>query len=265
MIAIKNNISAYSNGDPKNYPLIFIHGFPFEHNMWHNQINSLSSGYYCISYDIRGLGESPAGDGQFTMEMFVDDLINIIEKMNLRKPVVCGLSMGGYIALRAIEKNENLFNALILCDTKSAADDNTAKLKRAAAVKKINNEGVKKFTEEFIPNCFAEDFIYKLKDVYKGILKKSSGFSPEGVKGCLLAMSGRTDTTSFLPGIKIPVLLICGEKDKLTPPNVMEEMSNSIQDSEFHIIPGAGHMTPLENPDAVNKIIKDFLSRKLVA
>jgi pimeloyl-ACP methyl ester carboxylesterase len=75
-------------------------------------------------------------------------------------------------------------------------------------------------------------------------------------------MAGRTDTTGFLSGIKIPVLLICGEKDKLTPPHVMEEMEGIIPDSEFHIIPGAGHVTPLENPAVVNKIIKDFLVRK---
>ncbi|RPI68133.1 MAG: alpha/beta fold hydrolase, partial [Ignavibacteriales bacterium] len=194
----KNNLSVFSNGDPANHSIIFIHGFPFDHNMWHNQINYLSPGYFCISYDIKGLGDTSAGDGQYTMEMFADDILKIIDRMKLKKPVLCGLSMGGYIALRAVEKNEDLFGALILCDTKSGADDNIAKLKRAAAVKKINEEGVKNFVEEFIPNCFAEESITKLGNHYKRMLKKSSEFSPEGVKGCLLAMAGRTDTTEFL-------------------------------------------------------------------
>jgi len=262
MTAIKNNLSVFSNGDPANQPIIFVHGFPFDHNMWHNQINALSRNYFCLSYDIRGLGDSPAGDGQYTMEMFTDDLIKIIEAHKLKKPVLCGLSMGGYIALRVAEKKESLFSALILCDTKSGADNNDAKLKRAEGIKSINESGVKTFAEEFIPNCFAEESIKKLGDGYRQILQKSSGFSQAGVKGCLLAMAGRTDTTGFLSGIKIPVLLICGEKDKLTPPHVMEEMAGIIPDSEFHIIPGAGHVTPLENPTAVNKIIKDFLVRK---
>lgn len=263
MTVIKNKLSVFSNGDPANQPIIFVHGFPFDHNMWHNQINDLSRNYFCVSYDIRGLGDSPAGDGQYTMEMFADDLISIIEAHKLSKPVLCGLSMGGYIALRAVEKEENLFSALILCDTKSGSDNNDAKLKRAAGIKSISESGVKKFVEEFIPNCFAEESIKKLGDVYRQILQKSSGFSPAGIKGCLLAMAGRTDTTEFLSGIKIPVLLICGEKDKLTPPHVMEEMSRIIPDSEFHIIPGIGHITPLENPGLVNKIIKDFLVRKM--
>jgi len=66
MTVIKNNLSVFSNGDPANQPVIFVHGFPFDHNMWHNQINDLSRNYFCVSYDIRGLGDSPAGDGQYT-------------------------------------------------------------------------------------------------------------------------------------------------------------------------------------------------------
>ncbi|MDO8550988.1 MAG: alpha/beta fold hydrolase [Ignavibacteria bacterium] len=263
MNIIKNKLDIFPKGDTANQPVIFIHGFPFDHNMWNNQIDELSSNYFCVSYDIRGLGQSPVADGQYTMEMFTDDVLDIIEKQKLYKPVLCGLSMGGYIAQRAVERNENLFSALILCDTKSAADNNDAKIKRAEGIKKINELGVKRFVEEFISNCFAEESISKLGEVYKETLNRSLNFSAEGIKGCLLAMAGRTDTTEFLSEIKIPVLLICGEKDKLTPRHIMEEMANSITDSEFHTIPNVGHITPLENPNTVNKIIKDFLSRKV--
>jgi pimeloyl-ACP methyl ester carboxylesterase len=259
----KNNFVIFPKGGPNNQSIIFIHGFPFDHNMWNFQIEALSSNYFCISYDLRGLGESAIGDGQYTIEMFADDIHHIIKENDLIKPVVCGLSMGGYIAQRAVEKNENLFNALILCDTKSVADNNDAKLKRAVGIKKINEFGVKRFIEEFIPNCFADESITKLGNIYKETLNRSLSFSAEGVKGCLLAMAGRTDTTEFLSEIKIPVLLICGEKDKLIPPYIMEEMAQSIPDSEYHIIPSIGHITPLEKPEVVNKIIKDFLSRKV--
>ncbi len=263
MTEIKNNLSVFTNGDPSNKPIIFIHGFPFDHHMWNKQTEELSSLYFCVSYDVRGLGKSPAEDGQFTMEMFADDVIVLIDELKLVKPVLCGLSMGGYIALRTIEKKPDLFKALILCDTKSAADNDDAKIKRAAGIKKINEEGVKSFVEEFIPNCFAEESIIKLDKDYKELVNRSSNFSAEGVKGCLLAMAVRTDTTEFLKKLKVPALLICGEKDKLTPPSVMKEISDSIPDSEFHIIPKAGHVTPLENPEEVNKILKNFLTKIL--
>ncbi len=260
MAKIKNNLAIFTKGDSKNIPIVFIHGFPFDHNMWNNQTEELSKEYYCITYDISGLGESPVGDGQFTMEMFVDDLMEIIRELNLEMPVICGLSMGGYIALRAVERFEEKFRALILCDTKSAADTNDVKIKRAEGIKKINEMGVEKFVNDFVPNCFAEESLSK--SFYKETLKGSLKSSPIGVKGCLLAMAGRTDTTEYLSKVKIPVLVICGEKDKLSPSPRMKEMADAISDSQFQIIPKAGHLSPLENPEAANKVIKDFLSRK---
>jgi 3-oxoadipate enol-lactonase len=230
--------------------------------MWNNQTEELSKEYFCVSYDIRGLGESPVGDGQFTMEMFVDDVMEVIKKLKLNKPVICGLSMGGYIALRAVERFKSDFSGAILCDTKSTADDNDAKVRRAEGVKKINELGVEKFVNDFVPNCFAEESLSK--PFYKETLRRSLKSSPAGVKGCLLAMAGRTDTTEYLPEIKIPVLVICGEKDKLSPSQVMKEMADTISDSEFQIILGAGHIGPLENPEAVNKAIMDFLLRKVI-
>ncbi len=263
MSIINDDLVIFSKGNPANQPILFVHGFPFDHKMWKNQVEELSPDYFCVSYDIRGLGESPAGNGQYTMEIMTDDLFSVIENKNLLKPVLCGFSMGGYIAQRAVERNEKLFKALILCDTKSEADNNDAKLKRAEGIKSINENGVKSFVQAFIKNCFAEESIVKLGDVYKETLERSSNFSAAGVKGCLLAMLSRTDTTEFLSEIKIPVLLVCGEKDKLTPQHIMEQMAASITDSEFHIIPRVGHITPLENSEAVNKVLKYFLSRVL--
>ncbi len=261
MDEINDKPVTYSKGDPGNPAIIFIHGFPFDHNMWNKQIEALSQEYFCLSYDIRGLGESSAGDGQYTMEMFTDDLFEIIEKEKIKKPVLCGLSMGGYIAQRAVEKKESIFNALILCDTKSSADNNESKIKRAEGIRAINESGVKKYIEEFIPNCFAEDSLEK--PFYSETLNRSLNFSAIGVKGCILAMAGRTDTTEFLSEIKIPVLLICGEKDKLSPPFIMGQMAEALTDSELHVIPEAGHITPLERPELVTKIIRDFLSRRI--
>jgi 3-oxoadipate enol-lactonase len=86
-------------------------------------------------------------------------------------------------------------------------------------------------------------------------------FDPVGVKGCLLAMLSRTDTTSYLSQIKIPTLIICGADDKLTPPEVMKLTAEKITNSEFVIVPEAGHMTPIENPKFVNKVIIKFLKK----
>ncbi|MEW6195341.1 MAG: alpha/beta fold hydrolase [Bacteroidota bacterium] len=258
-----NGLSVNIFGDPKNQPIIFVHGFPYDHTMWENQIEALQKNYFCIAYDVRGLGDSFVGDGQYTMEFFVDDLFSIIKGLHLNKPVLCGLSMGGYISLRAIERDQNIFSALILCDTKAEADDNTAKIKRTFGINQINTDGLVKFADAFVTNCFAEETPKEQEKMFLTTLYKTHKHNPTGVKGCIIAIMSRTDTTDYLPKIKIPTLVLCGSFDKLTPTSVMRNMANKIPGSEFAIIPQAGHMTPLENPECVNDLIIGFLKRKL--
>ena len=259
MNTINNNLAIFQTGTENKQTIIFIHGFPFDHKMWDKQVDYFKKDFHCISYDIRGLGESPAGDGQYTIEGFVDDLFNIINELELKKPVICGLSMGGYIALRAVERDEEKFGGLILCDTKAEADNNQGKITRANGIKEINLNGVGKFAETFIEKCVAEDFIKKHKIEYEEIVNRSKHSGPLGVKGCLLAMISRTDTTGYLQKLKFPVLLLGGEMDTLTPPDVMMAMADKINHAEFVLVPDAGHSSPLENSKVFNYALKKFL------
>ncbi len=255
-----NNFPVFVEGKKENQPVVFVHGYPYDHLMWEEQIKTLSKDFYCVSYDIRGLGKSPVGDGQFTIEMFVDDLEIILNELKLNKPVLCGLSMGGYVSLRAAERMPDRFNKLILCDTKSSADDNAGKIKRAEGIKKINQKGKDVFVEDYVRNCFADSFVEN--NIYEKVLNRSKQTTAEGLKGCLLAMAGRTDTTNSLSQINIPTLVICGSEDKLTPPFVMKEMAEKINNSEFVVVEGAGHMAPVERAEFVTSTIKAFLSEK---
>jgi pimeloyl-ACP methyl ester carboxylesterase len=261
MKEIINGLYVFLEGNSKNKSIIFLHGFPLDHTMWKAQLDDLSEKYFCVTYDIRGLGESPVGDGQFTMELFVDDLEIIVDKLKIDKPILCGLSMGGYISLRALERMQEKFSAVILCDTRAEADSNEGKLKRAGAIQRINSEGLAPFTKDFIINCFGDNYKQNNKDEFEKRIEKSSAFDPVGVKGSLLAMIGRNDTTEYLNKIKIPVLVICGEFDALTPPAVMKVMADKINGADFVVIKDSGHMSPIENPKKVNEAIKEFLGK----
>ncbi|MFA3782453.1 alpha/beta fold hydrolase [Melioribacteraceae bacterium 4301-Me] len=264
MKRIINNLAVFTEGTIGKTPIIFVHGFPYDHTMWDFQVNALKDNYYCITYDVRGLGESYVGDGQYTMEAYVQDLFSIITELNLDKPVLCGHSMGGYISFRAAEINQFKFSGFIFVDTKPSADDNAAKLKRAAAINQINTEGLAPFVEAFVKNTFSDISLNEKKELIEDTLKKSYKHNPIGVKGALIAMLSRTDTTNFLQKIKLPTLLIYGSFDTLTPPTLMREIAEKIPNSEFAVIPRAGHMSPLENPDNVNDLIKGFLERRII-
>lgn len=252
-------LSVFIEGDKKNKAIIFLHGFPYDHTVWQEQVDALSETYYCIAYDIKGLGASSVGDGQFTMESFVDDLEIVIKELDLEKPILCAHSMGGYISLRAIERKEELFLAVILCDTTSTSDSDAKKIDRSDVISRINAYGVRTFSKNFITRCYGETYKKKYKEDLKKRVAKSSAFNSIGVKGCILAMITRTDTTENLSKMAIPSLLLCGDQDALTPPEKMQEMAIKMSRATYVIIPESGHMSMIENPLEVNRAIKDFL------
>lgn len=256
-----NGLKVFTKGNKNNKAIIFVHGFPYDHTMWDYQVETLKDNYYCVTYDIRGLGQSYIGDGQYTMEAFVWDLYSIIDELHIEKPILCGLSMGGYISLRAIEKEQERFAGLILCDSRSEADNNDGKIVRSNAIDKINVQGVEAFVSEFVPKCFHPKTPQKLEEMYSRIYDITKNQNSVGVKGSLLAMLSRRDTTASLNKIKIPTLILVGKKDVLTPPEVMENIAKKIKGSNYYIVPKAGHMTPLENPEYVNAKIEKFLTK----
>lgn len=248
-------------GNPSDLPVLFIHGFPFSQEMWKPQVTLLSQNYRVITYDVRGHGGSEVGDGQYSLEFFVDDLFRLLDHLKIEKAIVVGLSMGGYIALRAIERSPERFRALVLCDTRSEADTTEGKIKRAASIKLVKTEGVKKFAEGFVKAVFAPQTFEAKPDTVRFIQQIIEKTSPAAIAGTLFALAARTDTTPSLPNIKVPTLILVGEHDTLTPPSAAEAMYAKIPDSELHVIPGAAHMSNLENPEEFNKHLLDFLSR----
>ncbi|WP_263833138.1 alpha/beta fold hydrolase [Sulfurospirillum oryzae] len=255
-------LSVLLEGNQKNRAIIFLHGFPYDHTMWSEQIAALRDTYYCVAYDIRGLGDSSVGDGQFTMESFVDDLEMLIRELRIEKPpILCGFSMGGYIVLRAVERMESNFSAVILCDTTSNADDNEAKLKRSDVIRRINAQGLSSFSKNFIGRCYSDVYKKEHKEAVDKRIAKSIKFNSIGVKGCLFAMLTRNDTSAYLPSIELPTLLLCGELDALTPPLRMKAMADQIKDAQFVLIKHAAHMSVVENPTDCNEAMKAFLAK----
>ena len=248
-------------GVSKAAPVVLIHGFPFSHEMWDPQIEALQKRFRVIAYDLRGHGKSGVRNGQYTLEFFVDDLLGLLDHLKIEKAVLCGLSMGGYIALRTIERNPERVKGLILADTQAKSDSNEAKLKRTAAIKSVKAKGVNAYAGGFVKSVFATQTFTDNKAAVEKIRRIIQGNSSLGICGALLALASRTDTTEALSGIKVPALILVGEHDALTPPSASQDMHSKIPNSEFHLIPNAAHMSNLESPEEFNKQILNFLGR----
>jgi pimeloyl-ACP methyl ester carboxylesterase len=201
------------------------------------------------------------GDGQYPLEFFVDDLISLLDYLNVKKAVLCGLSMGGYIALRAAERNPERVLALILADTQAKADSNETRLKRAASIRAIKTGGVKPFAEAFLKTTFTAQSLASRSDSVIVIQNTIESNSPLGICGSLLALASRTDTTASLSKILVPTLILVGDQDVLTPVSASEEMHQRIPGSEMRVIQNAAHLSNLENAKAFNGHMTEFLSK----
>jgi len=238
-----------------------LHGFPLSRVMWARQIEALSASYRVIAPDLRGHGESPVPDGVYTMESMADDVVELLDRLGIDDPVALGgLSMGGYVALALALKHPNRVRALMLLDTKAEADSPEAaegREKSAKAVLEAGHPG--SVVEAMIPKLFAEATIKEnpgLVDSFRALMEKTSA---AGVAGALRGMAVRPDQTGRLGEIQVPSLVIVGEHDAITPPEGARAMAEALPESRFEVIPGAGHLAPCENPEAVNAVILKFL------
>lgn len=265
MKTLVQNSSLYyqDHGDHSKTPIIFLHAFPLNSTMWDDQVNFFKNDYRVITFDFRGLGQSDVGTGQYTIDFFADDLVVLMDHLKIDKAVWCGLSMGGYTILRAIEKYPDRCKALILCNTKSVADNNAGKLGRSQGIQTIQEKGLNAFAEHFLTLLFKPQDIKDDKPIVKTAKSMILSQSSIGVCGNLLALGLRTDTTENLKNIKVPTQIIASEFDVPCPKEVVSILHENIPESQLSTFPGIAHMSNLEVPDEFNRVIGNFLKERV--
>jgi len=251
---------SYDDLGEESVPIVFLHGFPFDKSMWNQQLEFLKTKHRVIACDIRGFGKSKDENSHLSMDLFTNDLILFIDKLDLEKVIICGLSMGGFIALNAVKRFPSRFEALILCDTQCIADSYEVKVNRYKAIKEINEYGVTKFNEGFIKNVFHKDSIINKPDLVEQLRQLVFSNSQHIITSGLVALAERSETCSVLKTIHIPTLIICGKEDLVTPLEESRFMKKHIKDSIIHVINNAGHVSNLEEPVKFNRLLRDFLT-----
>lgn len=248
---------SYRLKGPLHAPVLaLVHGFPFDQSLWKPQVGPLSRKFRVLTYDLRGMGQSPLGKAPQPLEAYVDDLLALLDHLKIASCAVAGLSMGGYIALRAVEREPGRFWALALCDTKSEPDSDEGKIGRAAGIKAIRSKGPKAFAAAMLPKLLARKGAHQ-----KFLLRMMQKNGADGMANALSAMAGRSDTGRALKAYRGPVLALAGAKDGITPPALAKAMAKQARHGQFAVVPGAGHVSNLENPAAFNRLLLKFLEK----
>lgn len=259
-ISVNDFDLSYDDVGEGSIPVIFLHGFPFDKTMWELQLEFLKFTYRLISCDIRGFGKSTDEYTPLSIDLFGDDLIKFMDKLKIEKAIVCGLSMGGYIALNALKRFPGRFEALVLCDTQCIADTAEGKAKRYKVIEDIKTNGVAKFKEGFIKSVFHVDSPTNKKEIVDQLRDVVFANSQNIITQGLTALAERSETCSSLDEISIPTLIICGREDAVTPLAQSESMNAAIKGSKLQVIENAGHVSNLEQPHEFAQYLSEFLA-----
>lgn len=255
---------SYFDDGISTVPIVFIHGFPFDKTSWNNQVEFFSKSFRVIACDIRGFGQSTPGNQEASIDLYADDLIHLLDALKIQKAIVCGLSMGGYIAINAINKHPERFEALVLANTQCLADSTEAKIKRLETINKIKQNGLNEFADGFIKKAFFEDTLTEQKKMVEQTKEVILSTSSSTVISGLKALASRSETCTLLQNIKVPTHILSGKYDVVINPIESEYLNTSIRNSTLSLIDKAGHLSNLEQPLAFNHQILNFLKERVV-
>lgn len=239
-------------------PVVFVHGFPFQREVWRAQVDFLKASRRVVAPDLRGFGESQAAPDAVSMERFADDVHGLLASLRTGPAVLIGHSMGGYVALAFASRYPRMLAGLALVATRAVKDTPEAAAARRATAEKVRAEGPRIVVEAMAPKMLSPG------NADAAMLAAVRGFmSPltrEGVIGALLGMAERRDATGTLGRIDVPTLVVTGADDVLIPPAESERMARAIPRARLEILPDAGHLVSYEREAEFNRLLAEWLA-----
>jgi 3-oxoadipate enol-lactonase len=239
--------------------VILLHPFPANHEFWLPVAQSLSTRYRLIMPDLRGHGESDIGEGPATMAKHAADIARVMDDADVGRAPIVGVSIGGYALFEFWRQQRGRVAALGLCNTKAPADSPEARAGRLQAAAEVMEHGTEPFFQSMIPRLLGKTTREARPDLVEGALQMMREMSPADVAAVQRGMAERPDSVDTLKTINVPMLLVTGDEDILTGVNEAELMHRHVAGSELKVFPKAGHYSPWEQPEAVGRLLRQFL------
>jgi len=240
-------------------PVVLLHPFPASHEFWLPVAQHLSTRYRVVLPDLRGHGDSAAGDGAVSMEKLAADIARVMDDADIGRAPLIGVSIGGYALFEFWRRHRGRVAALGLCNTKAPADSPEARAGRLQAASDVLERGTEPFFQSMIPRVFSRSTREMRPDLVEGALRMMRKMSPEDVAQVQRGMAQRPDAVDILKTINVPTLLVTGDHDILTGVREAELMHQHISGSQLRVIPKAGHYSPWEQPEEAGKLLRQLL------
>jgi 3-oxoadipate enol-lactonase len=238
-------------------PVVFLHAFPLNADMWARQVEALAPRQVVAPHFPGFGGRAP---GEATLDAFARAVLADMDRAGIRRAAVVGLSMGGYAAFRLHALAPERVAGMVLADTRAGADDEAGKARRADQAERVRREGVGWMPDAMSPALLGETTRRERPDVVARVRAMIAGAEPEGVARALEAMRARPDSTPRLGEIRVPVLVVVGEEDTLTPPSEARKIADAVPGARLVVLSGAGHLANLEAPEAFDAALLDWMT-----
>ena len=242
-------------------PVMLVHGFGEDGNVWDKQVEHFKSNYHLIVPDLPGSGRSEMIT-DMSMEGMAEVLHTIIHEENIDRCTVIGHSMGGYITLALVESYWNHVNAFGLFHSSAFADTDEKKETRKKGIDFIKQHGAFEFLKTSTPNLFSPNSKLQIPNSIDEFIDSLKEFTPQTLIAYYNAMMDRPDRTSVLKNTKNPVLFIAGEHDNAIPINDVLKQCHLPEKSYIHVLKKSGHMGMMEETEKANRILEEFLAEK---
>jgi pimeloyl-ACP methyl ester carboxylesterase len=240
-------------------PVVLLHPFPVNHEFWFPVAGVLAPRYRLILPDLRGHGESDAGEGAATMEKHAADIARVMDDAEVGRAPMVGVSIGGYALFEFWRRHRGRVAALALCNTKAPADTAEARAGRLKAADDVVEHGTEPFFQSMIPKLLGPSTRESRPDLVEGARQMMRRMSPQDVAQVQRGMAERPDSVETLKTINVPTLLITGDEDVMIGVNEAESMRQLIAGSQLCVIGKAGHYSPWERPEEVARVLRQFL------
>jgi len=259
MIARINGLNLAYTDQGQGQPVVFLHAFPQSRAMWAPQAEALSKTHRVVTLDFRGFGESDAPLWHYTLEQFADDVKGLLDHLSIQQAVLVGLSMGGYTLFAFYRKYADRVKGLVLADTRAQPDTEEGRAGRFTMAQTAYAKGASAIADIMLPKLLSPVALQTKPDLVGQVREAIEQTQISGIAGALMAMAERPDSVPLLTQIACPTLVITGELDGPTPPADGKLMAERIPGARLEIIPQAGHLSNLEQPEAFNGALQSFL------
>jgi 3-oxoadipate enol-lactonase len=240
-------------------PVVLLHPFPANHELWLPVAEALASRYRMILPDLRGHGDSEVGEGQALMEKHAADIARVMDDANVGRAPMIGVSIGGYALFEFWRRYRGRVAGLGLLNTKAGADAPEARAGRLQAANDVLERGTEQFFQSMVPRLLGKSTREARPDLVDGALRMMRKMSPEDVAQVQRGMAERHDSMETLKTINVPIMIVTGDEDVLAGSNEAEAMHRHITGSQLRVVPKAGHYSPWEQPEEVTKLLREFL------